>query len=453
MAESDKLNWMYEGNKSTLNREEYLLGKQIDSNFERQQDEEKAAGPVYKVEHEILPGSVARRDLGQMQVDLARKIQEDPLFQIRKQEDQALQELMDNPIKRKQLEKLRKAEAEGEDGNKKKKHKKQEEDIDKKLFAKMALLLQNGSESSDSDSDDHDSSSSSSGSESPAPAKKKKKPSRKRSRSRSSSAGDRRSGSEGACRARQTARPDGVPSRRHADSASRPEKDGGAGEKCGRGRDGRGGERHRLEEGSRGADRERAKQDSRGGHRDRGEQDNRGGHRDRGEQDNRGGHRDRAERGSRGGQRDRAERDSKGSRRDKTERDGRDGYRERTERSGRDEDRDRRGTNGSGGGRNQSEKVRGRGSVLSQEEMDRKRQEMMDNAKLRDQQRADNLARYDSEQAREQQEHEKGSGEASFVRDQLRAAADRGTVEQRIRSNRYNIQRSAAAMDRSFVKR
>ncbi|XP_037073185.1 pre-mRNA-splicing factor CWC25 homolog, partial [Pollicipes pollicipes] len=159
------------------------------------------------------------------------------------------------------------------------------------------------------------------------------------------------------------------------------------------------------------------------------------------------------ERGSRGGQRDRAERDSKGSRRDKTERDGRDGYRERTERSGRDEDRDRRGTNGSGGGRNQSEKVRGRGSVLSQEEMDRKRQEMMDNAKLRDQQRADNLARYDSEQAREQQEHEKGSGEASFVRDQLRAAADRGTVEQRIRSNRYNIQRSAAAMDRSFVKR
>ena len=111
---------MYEGNKSTVNREEYLLGKKIDADFERLQQEEKGSGTVYKVEHEIFPGSVARRDLGHMQVDLARKIKEDPFFQIRKQEDQTVQELMDNPLKRRQLEKLRAAEAEASESQTKK---------------------------------------------------------------------------------------------------------------------------------------------------------------------------------------------------------------------------------------------------------------------------------------------------------------------------------------------
>ena len=64
------------------------------------------------------------------------------------------------------------------------------------------------------------------------------------------------------------------------------------------------------------------------------------------------------------------------------------------------------------------------------------------------------VRRHDRERAREEKELlEGGGGEASFVQKQLRAAAGRGTVEDRLKSNRYNIQRSAAAMDRSFVKR
>lgn len=63
------------------------------------------------------------------------------------------------------------------------------------------------------------------------------------------------------------------------------------------------------------------------------------------------------------------------------------------------------------------------------------------------------LSRYDEERAREQQEQEQGPEKASFVQEQARAAAERGTVEGRIRSNRYNIQRSARDMDRSFVRR
>ena len=63
--------------------------------------------------------------------------------------------------------------------------------------------------------------------------------------------------------------------------------------------------------------------------------------------------------------------------------------------------------------------------------------------------------RYDRERAREERELLEGdaSGEASFVQKQMRAAAGRGTVEDRLKSNRYNIQRSAAAMDKSFVRR
>lgn len=151
-----KMDWMYDGNKSTINREEYLLGKKIDSNFEKADADDKDQGPVYRVEHEILPGSVARRDIGQMQVDLKRKIKEDPLFQIRKQEDETMQELMENPIKRKQLEKLKRAEAEAEeDGKKKKKSKKNKaQNIDQKLFAKMSLLLQKDTGSRDPDKSD-----------------------------------------------------------------------------------------------------------------------------------------------------------------------------------------------------------------------------------------------------------------------------------------------------------
>ncbi|XP_043223942.1 pre-mRNA-splicing factor CWC25-like isoform X1 [Amphibalanus amphitrite] len=208
MADNDKLNWMYEGSKSSLNREEYLLGKKIDANFERLQDEEKSAGPVYKVEHEILPGSVARRNLGHMQVDLARKIKEDPLFQIRKKEDQTVQDLMDNPLKRRQLEKLRAAETESSESKikKKVKKKKSKKDLDQKLFAKMALLLQNGSDDSDGELSD----------EKHSKKKKKKKKHRKDSKQKRVNRSSSRSRSRSPIKTKKAKKK----SRRHSSSSS-----------------------------------------------------------------------------------------------------------------------------------------------------------------------------------------------------------------------------------------
>ncbi|KAF0291386.1 hypothetical protein FJT64_010455 [Amphibalanus amphitrite] len=65
------------------------------------------------------------------------------------------------------------------------------------------------------------------------------------------------------------------------------------------------------------------------------------------------------------------------------------------------------------------------------------------------------VGRYDHERAREEREllDRPDGGQATFVQKQMRAAAGRGTVEDRLKSNRYNIQRSAAAMDKSFVRR
>lgn len=94
---------------------------------------------------------------------------------------------------------------------------------------------------------------------------------------------------------------------------------------------------------------------------------------------------------------------------------------------------------------------------MTEEEMERKRQAMLDNARLRDQERAENVARYDSERAREEEELRASGGgdggDTSFLQKQLRKVAGRGTVEDRLKSNRYNIQRSADAMDKSFVRR
>lgn len=58
-----KLEWMYKTSGELLNREEYLLGRTIDKNFERAEAEEKEAMvgvQVHKnhVEHECIPFSI-----------------------------------------------------------------------------------------------------------------------------------------------------------------------------------------------------------------------------------------------------------------------------------------------------------------------------------------------------------------------------------------------------------
>ncbi|XP_060518847.1 pre-mRNA-splicing factor CWC25 homolog [Cylas formicarius] len=145
MANEEKLEWIYKGANSLVNREEYLLGRSVDKALELKNEEEKEKKfvlPVPKnhVEHECIPPSI--RDFNKIvqaeQVDLSTKLQEDPLVAIRKQEEEARRKFLQNPV---QLKKLQEAlQAQQKKKQKKSKKKQMESDLDNKIMQKLKLL-------------------------------------------------------------------------------------------------------------------------------------------------------------------------------------------------------------------------------------------------------------------------------------------------------------------------
>ena len=91
--ESTNVKWMYEGANSSIDREQYLLGKRISK-----MPEEKGDFIVENSTNSNLSVSVLER------LDYESKVREDPLFSIRKKEDEKRRELLSNPIKRKRLQ-------------------------------------------------------------------------------------------------------------------------------------------------------------------------------------------------------------------------------------------------------------------------------------------------------------------------------------------------------------
>lgn len=66
-ASNKKLEWMYKGTENLVNREEYLMGRQVDKSFEAQVAAEREAQqqalvgvtkPKNHVEHECIPFSI-----------------------------------------------------------------------------------------------------------------------------------------------------------------------------------------------------------------------------------------------------------------------------------------------------------------------------------------------------------------------------------------------------------
>lgn len=85
-----KVEWLYGGNK--IDKEAYLLGKPIDKLLTENEKEKEATAAAAS----YIPSTV----------DLANKIREDPLFEIKKQEFEAKKRLIENPLKIKQLKEL-----------------------------------------------------------------------------------------------------------------------------------------------------------------------------------------------------------------------------------------------------------------------------------------------------------------------------------------------------------
>ncbi|KAK2178958.1 hypothetical protein NP493_521g00011 [Ridgeia piscesae] len=136
---SDKkteVQWMYKCDKP--GSEEYLLGRRIDKHIEEPKESEEtdkdAPGALFE---EVI---ARRTDL-----DMHTKMREDPLYAIRRQEEEARKKLLQNPIKMKHLQKLIE-EKEQHRASKKRKEKKKKHKKHKKH--------KHRSSSSSSDSDD-----------------------------------------------------------------------------------------------------------------------------------------------------------------------------------------------------------------------------------------------------------------------------------------------------------
>lgn len=149
--EEVKLEWMYKGANSAVDREEYLLGRSIDKTLEQLNAEEKqkqmgVQQPKNHVEHECIPPSIRNyNEQANEQVDLTAKLQEDPLIAIKKREDENRRQFLNNPIQIKKLQKALKSQKSKK--NKKTKNAKRknsdsesEDDINRKLAEKLQFL-------------------------------------------------------------------------------------------------------------------------------------------------------------------------------------------------------------------------------------------------------------------------------------------------------------------------
>ncbi|XP_073988387.1 pre-mRNA-splicing factor CWC25 homolog [Rhodnius prolixus] len=131
------MEWMYKDSSDTVDREEYLLGRAIDKNIESQ-----LSGSFNEVDKDITPASIFTNSCSNIQVDVIRKLKEDPLEQIRQKELETRKQLLKNPVKLKKIQNMLKAKEEMVLKKKAKKQKKKSQDrsIDELLTSKYLKL-------------------------------------------------------------------------------------------------------------------------------------------------------------------------------------------------------------------------------------------------------------------------------------------------------------------------
>jgi len=152
MGDTKGTDWMYNPN-AEMNKEEYLLGKAIGKNFEN----EGTMGQINAVEYDCAPPSIFASQAAH-QVDLQRKLIEDPLVAIKKRELEDRRKILDNPVKMKALqEHIEDLKRKKKDKKKKKKRKKtkgsdsddSDADLDLKLLKRIQKMEEGGGDSED----------------------------------------------------------------------------------------------------------------------------------------------------------------------------------------------------------------------------------------------------------------------------------------------------------------
>lgn len=150
----DRLDWMYQGPAGQVSRDEYLLGRPIDKQI-TDQYEEPESGP--SAETGLLPGSIFNPVTPASGLDLAAKIREDPLFQIRKREEEKKREVLTNPVQMKKIQEMLRRNLDKKDKKKKKKREKKEKRAEKerKKEKKQRRRSSSSSSSSEEEGDKH----------------------------------------------------------------------------------------------------------------------------------------------------------------------------------------------------------------------------------------------------------------------------------------------------------
>ncbi|XP_075992501.1 CWC25 spliceosome associated protein homolog [Anticarsia gemmatalis] len=160
-ASDNRLSWMYDKPDKKVEQEAYLLGKALDKNSERAEQAEPDAIPA--VSRRVVGSSMLAAG-GDAQVDISRKIREDPLLLIKERERAARAALLNNPLQRRRLTELLRKEQDQRKESSKSKPKKKDKDLDDMLAEKLnalrgrkaidlATLLVSDESSSDSDDD------------------------------------------------------------------------------------------------------------------------------------------------------------------------------------------------------------------------------------------------------------------------------------------------------------
>merc|ERR1712043_24935 len=89
---------------------------------------------------------------------------------------------------------------------------------------------------------------------------------------------------------------------------------------------------------------------------------------------------------------------------------------------------------------------------IDESERAEKLKEMMENANWREDQRTNKVKKHRLKESEEEDSRNK-KHDPSFIRKELARAAESGSVEKRIKSNRHNIQRGVSSMSENFARR
>ncbi|XP_048374089.1 pre-mRNA-splicing factor CWC25 homolog [Sphaerodactylus townsendi] len=90
---------------------------------------------------------------------------------------------------------------------------------------------------------------------------------------------------------------------------------------------------------------------------------------------------------------------------------------------------------------------------LSAEELELKRQEMMANAKWREEERANNVRTHQKEEAREREREKLDKRDGKFIHHMKLESASTSSLEERVKRNIHSIQRTPAALEKNFMRR